>query len=90
MPHFHLSSLAASCSASRLESGLTSDTRFRSHRSEITKSVPEDSDILYLISDMNFFIQCRASDEINWCEVGSFCEIHQIICLPVILEIDIN
>ena len=56
----------------------------------MTKSRHTESEILYLIPDTNFFIQCRALDEIRWCEFGSFNEIHLIICLPVIREIDKN
>ncbi len=56
----------------------------------MTKSRRTESDILYLIPDTNFFIQCRALNEILWCELGSFNEVHLIICLPVIREIDKN
>ena len=46
------------------------------------------SSILYLFADTNLFIQCRPLEELDWSEWKSFDEVHVIVSLPVLREID--
>ena len=44
--------------------------------------------ILYLFPDTNFFIQCKALQELDWSKWKEFSEVHLIVCRPVQREID--
>ena len=43
---------------------------------------------LYLLPDTNFFIHCRSLDEIDWSEMQGYSEIHIIVSIPVVSEVD--